>query len=85
MTFQDLAEHDITVSGVLKNGGTLEDCVIALHSLLVSTNQRLALANQRILELERIAPAAIIYNGDRYVRQCPQELIPIVEIDEGGL
>lgn len=56
---------------ILRDGGTLEDCVIELHE----QNQRLV---REVYRLEAIAPKRMRLNdGREMVWHCPDELVPI--------
>lgn len=73
---REVVDNDPYVNSIVKQGGTLEMCVVEL------ANQKRELL-RRIIELEAIAPKAYRHtDGSVIVWRCPDELIPIIELSE---
>ena len=68
-TFEDVKRTNIIVISILKRGGSLEDCIVAL-------DEHSSALFKRILELMLIAPRKIRIGDKVFVWHCPDELIP---------
>ena len=68
-TFEDVKKTNIIVYNILRRGGSLEDCIVALdaHSSALF---------KRILDLMSIAPMKVRIRDRVFVYHCPDELIP---------
>jgi hypothetical protein len=70
-SLDQVRNNDATVHGIMKSGGSLSDCVVAL------ANQKQDMLD-RITELESIAPKAIrLPDGGVMIWRCPDHLIPV--------
>lgn len=65
-----VTQRDPTVHAILKRGGTLAECVVALF------RQKEELVDE-VMRLKSIAPKKVTApDGTTYVYHCPDELVP---------
>jgi len=77
-TFDHLRRHNPIVARVMQDGGSPEDCAVALA---VANNQLIS----RLMVLEGIAPRKIkLPDGRVMVWRCPDHLIPATDTLGGG-
>lgn len=67
-------ENNPLVRAILRAGGTMEDCVIALDEVQANLTRQ-------VMELSSIAPKAFrLSSGTIVAWHCPNELIPVVDL-----
>lgn len=68
-SYEQVRAGDPVVHRILRAGGTVGDCVVAL------ANQKERLV-ARVMELELIAPKKIRADGQVWIYRCPDHLVP---------